>query len=263
MLIAARGGTIFLDEIGEMPWNCQAKILRAIQEREVEPLGSGKTKKIDVKVIAATNKNLEKAISDEEFREDLYFRLNVIPVRTPTLAERREDIAVLVKGLSERVVNRFNKWNSGGRRKSPGYDDEALALLMNHNWRGNVRELENVVERVIAWRKEADSSRVTADDVSRAFGKEKTSRPAIDRAVQLVVKEIVGARLSFEGVRGLSGKIVREVHQVFGEDPKKTMERLGIGKDMLRRELAPNQRRKEAQKKREKNRGENECGELE
>lgn len=134
-------GTIFLDEIGELSLSLQAKLLRVLQEREFERVGSEKTIKVDVRVIAATNRNLEELVSKGEFREDLYFRLNVIPIYIPPLRERKEDILLLI----EHFVEKFNK--SYG--KNIKFSEKALSLLINYNWPGNVRELENTVERLI------------------------------------------------------------------------------------------------------------------
>jgi len=138
----ADGGTIFLDEIGDMSARTQAKVLRVLQEGEVERLGSNKTLKVDVRVIAATNKDLEEEIAEGRFRDDLYFRLSVIPIYVPPLRERVEDIPALVQHFSQQFSQ------SNGRRAarfSPG----AMQALMQARWRGNIRELRNVVERLM------------------------------------------------------------------------------------------------------------------
>ena len=138
----AHKGTIFLDEVGDMSLRTQAKVLRVLQEGEVERIGSQKTIQVDVRVIAATNKNLEEAIEKGDFREDLYFRLSVIPVRVPPLRERTEDIPPLV----EHFLAQFSAENNI-RRKT--VSPEAMAVLKRHPWRGNVRELKNTIERVL------------------------------------------------------------------------------------------------------------------
>ena len=135
-------GTIFLDEVGDMSQRTQAKVLRVLQEGEVERIGSQKTIKVDVRVIAATNKNLEEAIEKGDFREDLYFRLSVIPIRVPPLRERAEDIPPLV----EHFLAQFSAENNI-RRKT--VTPEAMAVLKRHPWRGNVRELKNTIERLM------------------------------------------------------------------------------------------------------------------
>ena len=138
----AHKGTIFLDEVGDMSQRTQAKVLRVLQEGEVERIGSQKTIKVDVRVIAATNKNLEEAIEKGDFREDLYFRLSVIPIRVPPLRERSEDIPPLV----EHFLAQFSAENNI-RRKT--VTPEAMAVLKRHPWRGNVRELKNTIERLL------------------------------------------------------------------------------------------------------------------
>jgi Nif-specific regulatory protein len=137
----AQGGTIFLDEIGDMPLYLQAKILRVIQDKEIEHLGGEKVIKVDVRIIAATNRNLEALVKEGKFREDLYYRLNVIPIHVPPLRERREDIPLLV----EHFLERFNKKYGKSVRIAP----EAMEPLMEYNWPGNIRELENTVERLV------------------------------------------------------------------------------------------------------------------
>jgi two-component system nitrogen regulation response regulator NtrX len=135
-------GTIFLDEVGDMSPKTQAKVLRVLQEQEVERLGSARTIKVDVRVIAATNKNLEDAISRGEFREDLYFRLNVIPIVVPPLRERRADIPLLVQHLAARTSEEHNL-------KPKKFDPRAMEALQRYRWRGNIRELRNTVERLM------------------------------------------------------------------------------------------------------------------
>jgi DNA-binding NtrC family response regulator len=138
----ADGGTIFLDEIGTMSPTLQSKLLRVLQEREVEPLGSERTEKVDLRVIAATNRDLRQMVADGKFQEDLFYRLNVIPIEIPPLRERREDIPALVEHFvrkhSQRTGRRFDR-----------IDDGVLAALQQYDWPGNVRELENTIERAV------------------------------------------------------------------------------------------------------------------
>ena len=136
----ADGGTIFLDEIGELPLSLQVKLLRVLQENEIRAVGDSKTKKIDVRVIAATSKNLKDEVSKGAFREDLFFRLNVLPIMLPPLRERPEDIPL----LSQHFIDRFN---ISLNKEIKGITPAAISLLLKHNWPGNVRELENVIER--------------------------------------------------------------------------------------------------------------------
>ena len=135
-------GTIFLDEIGDMSPKTQAKVLRVLQEQEVERLGSARTIKVDVRVIAATNKDLEEAIARGEFREDLFFRLNVIPIVVPPLRERREDIPQLVQHFARLTSDEHNL-------KPKKFEAAAMDALQRYRWRGNIRELRNTVERVM------------------------------------------------------------------------------------------------------------------
>ncbi len=138
----ADGGTLFLDEIGELPLDLQAKLLRVLQEGEFEPLGGSKTRKVDVRVIAATNRNLEDEISDGRFREDLYYRLNVFPIRLPSLRERGDDIFLLAEAFGRRFAERMG-------RRFDELTDEDKRLLKAYSWPGNVRELQNVIERAL------------------------------------------------------------------------------------------------------------------
>jgi DNA-binding NtrC family response regulator len=138
----AANGTIFLDEIGDMSPNLQVKLLRVLQDRTFEPVGSSKTVTSDVRVIAATNQNLEEAIAERRFREDLFFRLNVIPIEVPPLRTRREDIPILASHFLE-VANQARD------TVVEGISDEAMELLCAHSWPGNVRELENLMERLV------------------------------------------------------------------------------------------------------------------
>ena len=136
----ANGGTIFLDEIGDMTLATQAKILRVLQEREFERVGGTKTVRVDVRIITATNKDLQKAVEEEKFREDLYFRLNVVPIYLPPLRERKEDIPPLVEHFLKEARERVKK-------HMRSVSSDALDMLIEYNWPGNVRELENCIER--------------------------------------------------------------------------------------------------------------------
>ena len=150
----ANNGTIFLDEIGDMSLIAQAKVLRALQESKVSPVGSDKEIKVDVRVLAATNKNMQKEIADGKFREDLYHRLSVIEIYVPSLDERKEDIPLLVKHFAKMISDEH-----GTAVKN--FDDNAIEALKNFSWTGNIRELRNVIERLII----LGSNPVTASDV--------------------------------------------------------------------------------------------------
>src|SRR4030066_2051135 len=135
-------GTIFLDEVGDMDLTIQSKLLRAIESGEIERVGAVKAIMVDVRIVAASNKDLEKAVEDRKFREDLYYRLNVFPIRIPPLRERREDIPLLVDYF-------MNKYCLEIKTPIKGVSKEALDMLMNYHWKGNVRELENAIERSV------------------------------------------------------------------------------------------------------------------
>ncbi|MCD6571013.1 MAG: sigma-54-dependent Fis family transcriptional regulator [Deltaproteobacteria bacterium] len=138
----AQGGSIFLDEISEMSPSLQVKLLRVLQEREFERVGGVRPIKADIRIIAATNKDLDEEVRKGRFREDLYYRLNVIPIRLPPLRERRDDTPLLIKHFLE-------KYNSGPSNKITDFSKDAMAVLMQYKWPGNVRELENLVERMV------------------------------------------------------------------------------------------------------------------
>jgi len=138
----ADGGTVFLDEVGNISLSIQAKLLRVLQEREFTPVGGTKAKKVDIRLIAATNKDLEKMIKEETFREDLYYRLNIVPISLPALRERQEDIPLL-------AVHFLKKYAEEMGKTIKGFTPEAMEKLMRYPWPGNVRELENVVERTV------------------------------------------------------------------------------------------------------------------
>ena len=166
----ADGGTLFLDEIGDMPLALQAKLLRALQEGEIEPLGSNKLVPFDARVIAATSRDLPALVREGRFREDLYYRLNVLPVRVPPLRERRADIPALVEALGEDMALRSGE-------APPELLPDALALLAAQHWRGNIRELRNVLEQVTM---RSDSQRIDAAQLERILretGQEKIAAP--------------------------------------------------------------------------------------
>ena len=151
----ADGGTLFLDEIGDMSLSAQTKVLRALQENEITRVGSDKTIKVNVRVIAATNKDLKKEIEKGNFREDLYHRLNVIPIHVPDLKDRKEDIPLLVNHFIHQICA-----EQGWKAKS--INDDAIKALQHHDWPGNIRELRNVIERLII----LSADTITAEDVS-------------------------------------------------------------------------------------------------
>jgi DNA-binding NtrC family response regulator len=155
----AHGGTILLDEISEISSTVQAKLLRVLQERELERVGGNRTIKVDVRVIATTNRNLELSVQKKEFREDLFFRLNVVPIRVPPLREHAEDVPF----LAEEFMRRFSRKHG---IKVHGFSDEAMRVLKEHRWPGNVRELQNVIERAVIL--SGDTGMLEADHLGMA-----------------------------------------------------------------------------------------------
>jgi DNA-binding NtrC family response regulator len=160
----ANKGTIFLDEVGELSQNLQVKLLRVLQERSFERVGSSKTRAVDVRVISATNRDLEQEVEEGRFREDLYYRLNVIPIMVPPLRSRPEDIPILIRHFLDRVDPLNNM--------TTGVTQEALHLLQAHQWPGNVRELENFIERVVALK---DSGPIDVNDLPASIRQSKKS----------------------------------------------------------------------------------------
>jgi two-component system response regulator AtoC len=159
LFVEADGGTLFLDEIGELPPALQVKLLRVLQEEEVRPIGEAKPRSIDVRVIAATSRDLEREVASGRFREDLFYRLDVFRVRVPPLRERREDVPLLV----DHFINRFRETLG---RPVRTIADDALDRLLEHAWPGNVRELENVIERAMIL---ADGDRITLGELPEAI----------------------------------------------------------------------------------------------
>ena len=139
----AQGGTLFLDEIGDMPLNLQVKLLRVLQEKTIRPVGFQEEIPINVRIVSATHKNLPEAISNQQFREDLYYRLNVVNLKLPPLCERREDISLLANFFSANIAKRMEQ-------KEKRFANDAMHALVRYDWPGNIRQLQNVVEQVVA-----------------------------------------------------------------------------------------------------------------
>ncbi len=181
----ADGGTIFLDEIGDTTPTIQVKLLRVIQEREFRRVGGNHDVKVDVRVVAATNKDLEKAVADGSFREDLYYRLDVIPIRLPPLRMRTGDIPLLATHFLERFAKESGK-------PKPVISQEAMHVLLSHEWRGNVRELENLIERVVAF--------ATAELVTDAEVHGWLHRPATQSQHPTMPMDLTDEGLDLEGL---------------------------------------------------------------
>ena len=181
-------GTLFLDEIGDMKANLQVKLLRVLQNREFEPVGASKSQKVDVRIVAATNKNLEELVVSRDFREDLYYRLSVIPITIPPLRDRREDIPLLIHTF-------LMRFNADKRHAVKGFSRDTLGILCDYEWPGNVRELENLVERLVILK---GSGLIVPDDLPEKYllGKASHSAP-----VQVQVSSLsIDTQLPEEGI---------------------------------------------------------------
>ncbi|HAJ11893.1 MAG TPA: sigma-54-dependent Fis family transcriptional regulator, partial [Comamonadaceae bacterium] len=181
----ADGGTLFLDELGDMPMAVQVKLLRALQDGEIEPLGSNRIVRCDVRVVAATSRDLARLVREGQFREDLYYRLNVLPIHVPPLRERQADIPLLVEALNEDIAAR-------GAQPQPEMGRDALALLQAQPWRGNIRELRNVLEQLSLRSESGVIDRAAVEQVLRLAGVERIEPPVADMALP-------GAPLSEQG----------------------------------------------------------------
>jgi two-component system response regulator HydG len=214
----ADGGTIFLDEIGEMSLTTQTKILRVLQEREFEPVGGTKTVKVDVRIIAATNKNLEEEVKKGKFREDLFYRINVVPLTIPPLRERTEDIPL----LSAHFLRLYGEKN---KRMLKGFADGVLDALMNYEWPGNVRELENIIERTVIMSR---GDTITFADLPPAIaGAHETARntsPAISlkemerETITKTLQQTGGNRTKTAALLGITRKTLQNKIKEYGID---------------------------------------------
>lgn len=164
----ARGGTIFLDEIGEIPHHLQVKLLRALEAKEILPIGSTTPRRIDVRVLAATNRNLKNEVEAGRFREDLYYRLNIMEIHIPPLSERPEDIPLLVDHFIQRH-------NPELKRNFQGIEEDAVRVLMSLPWKGNVRELDNIIEHTMIL---AEGERITLKDLPSSIVASSQAHPA-------------------------------------------------------------------------------------
>ncbi|NTV89580.1 MAG: sigma 54-interacting transcriptional regulator [Clostridiales bacterium] len=190
MFELANKGTILLDEISEMPMNLQAKLLRVLQEKEIIRVGGTKSIKLDVRIIAATNQDLQELIHKSRFREDLFYRLNVVPIRVPPLRERKDDIPILSNSFLEKFNYKYSKEKS--------FDSGAIQALSQYNWPGNIRELENVIERLVVT---DDEKLITFENIIDIIGKDKLVKGltyesmTLKEAVETLEREMIEASL--------------------------------------------------------------------
>ncbi|MDA8163849.1 MAG: sigma-54 dependent transcriptional regulator [Desulfobacteraceae bacterium] len=194
----ANGGTLFLDEIGEMPLSLQVKLLRALQEEEIRPLGDNRVVKLDVRIVAATSKNLRDEVKNERFREDLFYRINVLTIEMPPLRERKEDIPLLVNHFIEKLNRRLNL-------AIEKVDNDCLERLLEYSWPGNVRELENAIERAMVL---SEGKVLTADNLPRELVRVSGNQGgdafyltgcSIKRNTKILEKQLIGMALAQTG----------------------------------------------------------------
>jgi transcriptional regulator with PAS, ATPase and Fis domain len=229
----AHGGTLFLDEIGDMPMALQSKLLRALQEGEVEPLGSNKLIPVDVRVIAATSRDLHALVRKGLFREDLFYRLNVLPIRVPPLRERREDIRALLEVLGEDVAVRSGM-------QAPELTPDALALLEAQPWRGNIRELRNVLEQATM---RSDTPRIEVPQIEAVLREsgleplEPQSNPERGRGVgtstSITTTEDALLRPLSDQVAELESRAIAAAMRVHGGNKAAVAKALGISRATL------------------------------
>jgi DNA-binding NtrC family response regulator len=209
LFVEAQGGTLLLDEIAEMPQSLQVKILRALQDRLVRPVGGNEEIKVDLRLISATNRDLPSFVRQGKFREDLYYRLAVIPIRIPSLRERREDIPLLAEHFLKRAAADMGK-------EIAGFDEEAMKWLHEHNWPGNVRELENVVERAATL---AKGPQIKRDDLRIEFTPGSTGeagvRPSLaeveSQYIRRVMDEVRGDKRAAASILGISVRTLQRM----------------------------------------------------
>jgi two-component system NtrC family response regulator/two-component system nitrogen regulation response regulator GlnG len=223
------GGTIFLDEIGDMSLKTQAKILRVIQDGEMQRLGGNERIKVDVRIIAATNKNLKHLIAQGRFREDLYYRLNVVTIRIPPLRERKEDIPLLARYFLEKDAKQMGK-------PIMSISEEAMEKLVAHDWPGNVRELENVIKRAVVMSRE---SILRADDIIIEPSSLKTALS--DEELETLLDEIFSRAVNLEDKESVMGwlereMIIRALRRTKGNQSK-AAKLLGMNRNTLRSKM--------------------------
>ncbi len=217
----ANSGTLFLDEIGDMGLKTQAQILRVLQEQKFERIGGGRVLSVDIRIIAASNKNLKEEIEKGTFREELYYRLNVIPIEVPSLRDRREDIPLLI----DIFLNEFSRENRNTRKRM-GRD--AVDLLMNYDWPGNVRELKNLIERLTIM---VTEDMIQATDIPKPYNPPASGQPESPENRLFFLEHLAAARKAFEK------EYVRRKLRQYGHDVVKTAEGIGVAAPDIERIL--------------------------
>ncbi|HTM39214.1 MAG TPA: sigma-54 dependent transcriptional regulator [Terriglobales bacterium] len=213
----AQKGTLFLDEISELPLMLQAKLLRAIQEREIRRVGSTKSIPVDVRIIAATNLNLADEVKAKHFREDLYYRLNVIEIRLPPLRDRRDDIPLLVETF-------LHKCAKANRKPLQGVSESSLALLIDYSWPGNVRELENIIERAVTL---ARGEKIMPEDLPATVQGSRGDRRVLDDAAERTLP-----------LQEVEWEYIKKILEKTGGNKYQAAQALGIDRKTLYRKLA-------------------------
>jgi DNA-binding NtrC family response regulator len=215
LFVEADGGTLFLDEIAELPLPLQPKLLRVLQDGEVRPLGSNRSERVDVRVVAATNRDLERQLHEGRFREDLYYRLNVIQIQLPPLRGRQEDVLALADHFLSRSAERSTK-------QVKGFKESAKKMLLGYHWPGNVRELENVVERAVAL---AEGDLIGPEDLPRFMQERKNQ----DRLASAVAQGFTLEQLERE--------YIERILEAEGGNKTRAAQRLGLDRKTLYRKL--------------------------
>jgi DNA-binding NtrC family response regulator len=230
----AHGGTLFLDEIGDLPTDTQAKLLRVLQEKVIQRVGGDETIAVDVRVLAATHRDLESAIEQKEFREDLFFRINVVTIRLPALSERAEDIPELVRYFIGRYASELGL-------EHPSVQTEAIALLQSQPWPGNVRELENVVRRAML---AARPFAIGVEHIKQALAKARADVPAASSHTAYVADLLARAERGevndgyWRMISELEPELFRQAIQRAGGNQAKAARWLGITRLKMREKLA-------------------------
>lgn len=232
--VEADQGTLFLDEVGELPLEMQVKLLRVLQEGEVDAVGSRRPTKVDVRIISATNRDLAAQVRDGRFREDLYYRLNVFPIEVPALRERREDLPAMV----DHFIRRFNAEEG---RSVPGVTTEAMNMLMGYDWPGNVRQLENSVFRAIVL---SDGGPLTPDDFPQISGMAPATRSSSEVSPIVATETATGQKLAISDEAGdlrtleaIERDLIQYAIDHYAGHMSEVARRLGIGRSTLYRKV--------------------------